>query len=200
MGTLADSELVARALENPGRLVYGPTSNSGSFPFGGRTIGIKRHARLRFLAEYQDVRDPASGGLQYVARRKIEQPRLIFMLDPPWDVDVLPLTFNSTASGTVQSPEEAGIVGSVIPKGRLKTGAGLLFVADDMRHLSVYFRLFVSRLSFDDASDLGPRRGAPLPLIFDPIQCIDSTDSGYPYLPTKSPWSVRRLENMVEIP
>lgn len=196
---ISDVDLLATAVRNPGRLVIGPTSTTS--PYGGTTIGVRRDCDIRWLTEYQDVRDPMSGALLKRIRRSIEIPYMRFLLELPFDQNALNAAFNaSTPAGSLTfSPPETRINGSVIPQAvvsALASQAPLALIADDPRLPSVYFLMAIPKL-VEDVSRFSMSDKALLVVDFEPIPTADTGDPGYPYVGSKPWFQIGRFENVV---
>lgn len=180
---MSDASLLAFAIRNPGRLLLGPTTVSGSWPYGGTAIGVRRAAKMQLLTREQEIQDPANGNLLGVVPRANERVRLAYLLEPPWDSNVIPKAF---AGGSGSNFD-----GTVVPRARIAPlSSPLAFVADDPTGFSWYAKIVIPRLVLDpvEASLQGP---ATISLVFDVIAAIDTGDAGYPYTPTKPFFQVR---------
>lgn len=137
MGAAPDVELLARAIRNPGRICMGPSTLSGSFPFGGRDMGLHRNADLFIAGEYQETHDPSDGQYLETGRRSIENLWIDFMIEGPrWDEDFLQAiqaNFTKPANLPVTSPPETQILGGGDPT-TLTPLPPLLFAADDIEN------------------------------------------------------------------
>lgn len=154
---------------------------------------MRRAAKLEWTAKYQDLENPASGGLLRRVRRKVERPRLVFLLEPPWDATTLAACFAKTS--TVGG--ESRIEGTTLPAPAVAPMPyPLAFIADDPNHKSIYFVMAVPALTLAEAVDLSLDGIAGLPLVFDPIEAIKTTDAGYPYTPTVPYYQVCRWSNV----
>lgn len=202
MGAASADELLARVLHNPGRLCVSPTSTTSDFPHGGTSLGEVVAVDLELDVAYQEIRDPASGALAKVIRRRVEVPRLIFLLaGPSWDEDTLAAVLTQTRSAanlTIKKPAETRLEGTVIPY-PVAAWEPILFSSIDPRGKSVYFRRPVGRLQLGRAVAFARDRKAGLPLVFDPtpnstgVQVTASTAA----TPVSSPyWQIARLENV----
>ena len=201
---ISDLELLASAIHTPGRLVLGPSSTTGAFPYGGTPIGIRRDAEVHWLTDYQDIRDPMSGALLKRIRRSIEIPVVRFLLECPWDQNVLDAGFNDTAPAAnlaFPQPPETQIQGSVVPAALVAalggaTPVSFALVADDTRQPSVYFLMTLPRI-VADVTAFHPRKIASLVVDFEPIPTSDTGDPLYPYVGSKPWFQVSRWENVV---
>lgn len=190
MGSASDIEKLAQAVRNPGRLILGPTSTTGSFPYGGVSLGFVSEAEVIPDARYQESMDPASGALAEVARRSVENLRIVCLLDEAWDEDALMAIFTKSTPSTglaFQSPPETRVEGAMIPA-VVPAWSPLLFAADDPNQKSVYIRRPVPRLSLRDSVRFSKTYRAGLPVVF----------SATPDLAwaTTPPWQICRLENV----
>jgi hypothetical protein len=201
VGAISDADLLAAAIDVPGRLVLGPTTNSGGWPYGGTPIGVRTAARLEFTGRDQLIHDPMTGAFQYRRRREVEWPRIGFQLEPPWDQNALLAAFNATipaASTAYPTPPETVLEGGWVPVANVAPmPSPLLFAPLDPRQDAVYFRLPVALISFADAIALQTDEEAGLSFLFVPALSVDTGDPGYPYVGSKSPWSIGRPENLV---
>lgn len=205
VAAIPDPELLASALRVPGRLVIAPDATTGAFPYGGTPIGVRRDVEVPWLTEYQDVRDPMSGALLKRIRRSIEIPVVRFLLEVPWDQNVLSAGLNVTAAAsslTYAQPPEQQIQASVVPVavvsvlGGNATPKALALVSDDPRLPSVYFLMVIPKI-VADVTHFHPRKIASLVVDFEPIPTVDTGDPLYPYVGVK-PWvQIGRWENMV---
>jgi hypothetical protein len=191
MGTATDQELLARSLRNPGRLVLGPTTLLGGFPYGGVSLGFHHDAEIIWHSEYVRVRDPASGRLSEVGRRGAEWPEIYCVVDGyAWDTDALIAVFSRTISpvGTnVPQPPETVIQGTTIPF-TMSVWAPMLFAPTDPRQKAVYFTRPIPTLSLRTSTALAMNRRAGLPLMFSP-----TADSNWA---TRGDYQIGRLENL----
>jgi hypothetical protein len=189
MGAASDAELLRRVVRNPGRLVLGPTSAGGAFPHGGTSLGLTRGGRLRMDGRFEETRDPASGAIQEVARRWVEFPRLVFLLEGvAWDEDLLAAAFASTTSISSRAPAEVRANGTILPS-VLQATSPILFEADDPRGKSVYFKRPLVIFQFGEAIPFMMKEKAGFPLVIVPT----------PHTGTSSIaafWQIARLENL----
>jgi hypothetical protein len=187
LGASSDVELLARVVRNPGRLVMSPGSTSGAFPYGGTSLGLTRGGELVVDVRYAENRDPASGAVNEIARRTVETPRLVFVVEgPSWDEDLVAAAFSRTVSLPTQSPPDVRAEGTLLP-GVVQATSPILFAADDPKGKSVYFKrpLVIVHL------------GLPVPFSWRkaglPIVIVPSPHSGA----TSGHWQIARLGNLV---
>ena len=202
MGEATDAELLQRALRNPGRLCSAPNSTTSAFPHGGMSLGYVVAVDLEWDTAYQEIRDPLSGALQKVLRRRVEVPRLAILVDgPSWDEDYLAAVLTQARAGsslTVKKPAEARGEGSVLPF-PVAAWEPLLFSPIDPRGKAVYFRRPVGRLQPGRAVAFAQERKAGLPIVFDPTPNstgVQTTSSGATSYPSSPYWQIARLENL----
>ena len=196
---IPDLEQLATAIKNPGRLVLGPTTTAGAWPFNGQPLGVRAAAKIEWIGRYQDIIDPASGQFRRRIRRQPERPRIAFLLEPPWDANALAQAFNQTSGASLASqyPQESRLEGGVIPVAQVASlGAPIALIPFDLRQQAVLFTYPVPALTFLEATEFSNENGAYLPFVFDPAEAINSTDAGFPYTPTKPFWQVARWENI----
>jgi hypothetical protein len=203
MGAATDAELLARVVRNPGRLCVSPSSTTSDFPHGGTALGEVVDVVLEWDVAYQEIRDPLCGALSKLVRRRIEVPRLAFLLaGPAWDEDVIAAILTQTraaANLTVKKPAETRLEGSVIPY-PVAAWNPILFSPLDPRGKAVYFRRPIGRIRLGSATAFAQDRKAGFPLVFDPtpnstgVQVSLSPATSYPSSPY---WQIARLENLV---
>lgn len=191
MGATANADLLQKARRNPGRLVLGPTTLSGSLsassPFGGVALGLNAEAEIVWRTEYDPVRDPASGRIAHVGRRACDYPELYCLIEgPAWDEDVLAVTFARATKFGGSSPETR-IEGTVIPS---DVGAWppVLFVSEDPKGKCVYFRRPLLLLSLRNAVAIANAKKCGLPMRF-----VPSPDSAWQTTPD---WQICKRENL----
>jgi hypothetical protein len=169
LGASSDVDLLARVVRNPGRLVLAPLSSSAAFPYQGTPLGLTRGGKVFLDVRYQENRDPASGAIQEIARRWVEFPRLVFLVEGPgWDEDVLASAFASTTvSSAATYPPETRANGTIFPS-VVRASAPILFAADDPKGKSVYFKRPLVIFQFGESVPLSLREKAGLPIVIIP--------------------------------
>jgi hypothetical protein len=188
MGAATDAALLARAVRNPGRLCLGPTTKTGSFPYGGKSLGFSRENEVDFQVEYYKSLDPSSGALLEVSRRRVEIPVFSFLAEGmPWDEDLVAATFAKSTSG-LGSPVETRAEGSVMP-GVVQAWNPVLFKPFDDNLPCIYLRRPVSLLSMRRAVQLAMARKAGLPIFLYPLVA-----EGYQSTPY---WQFGRFSNIL---
>lgn len=189
MGVATDAELLARAIKNPGRLILGPTSVTGSFPYGGTSLGHHRDGEIQWHAEYIPTRDPASGMMSEIGRAGAEYPEIYCLIEGPnWDEDVVFATFKGAVRVAAPEPAETRAQGSrttvIVP-----AWPPLLLASEDPSLKSIYIPRPIPTLSLRAGVALSRMFHAGLPMRFTP-----TINSDYATTP---PWQCARLENIV---
>lgn len=191
MGTAQDPELLARAVRNPGRLILAPTTVTGGFPWGGKSLGFTRGMRCEFEVRYQRIYDPSSGVLVKVVRRRVEFPVLGCLLEgPAWDPDVLAALASQSTPSTglaVQQPPETRLEGTLIPA-EVPAWQKLLFVSDDPQGACAVIRRPVPLIDLSQAIEFAAKRKCGFPVRFAPTP--DSAWASTPF------WQIARRENL----
>jgi hypothetical protein len=121
-----------RLLRAPGRLVAGPSSLSGSFPYGGTALGASRAVILKSYGAYYPVTAAELGGepVEYLERGEIWGCQA-FMRGA--DDDALAALFPNTAAGA--TTQHKVVSGPGTNKAGFRVSARsvvLLFVPDDI--------------------------------------------------------------------
>lgn len=182
-----ESEQLARAVRNPGRLVLGPTATTGSFPFGGVELGAHRDAEVVWQEEQIRVRDPLSGRTSEVGRNGAAFPEVFCIIEgPQWDEDLLVALF-SRATRSTDDPAETRAEGDALPQ-NYATWPPLAFIPDDLNLKAVYFRRPIPTLSLRQSTALSQEFRCGLPVRFVPTVTIDWQ--------TIPDWQVARWENI----
>jgi hypothetical protein len=189
MGAAQDPELLARAVNNPGRLVLGPTSTTSAFPYGGVNLGFFRDGEVVWHVEYNRNRDPASGRTSEINREGVEFPEIYCLIEgPSWDEDITLAAFQRAlqASGlSFSQPTEARPGGTNMPT-VVVACPPILMAAEDPAQRSVYMRRPVLTLSIRQATAIAQTLKAGLPLLFTPTPDSSGDDD----------WQCARLENI----
>lgn len=150
MGSATDAELLARAVRNPGRFCLGPTTLSGSFPFGGVSLGFSASARARWDIQYERRYDPSTRALVEIGRGV--ENLAVHALNYDWDEDLVPAIFTQTtpSSGLADpSPPESRVEGATVPR-LVPATAPVLFVSDDTQGKCVFIRRPLITLDMSD--------------------------------------------------
>lgn len=185
MGAATDLQRLSQAVKNPGRLVLGPTSTSGSYPYGGVSLGFQTDSEVRWRAEYVETHDPSSGRIVEIGRRGVEWPEIYTMIEgTAWDEDIIQAVFTSASLQSIVTPVEASAQGTTMPH-VVSAWPPLLFAPYDQTHKAVYFRRPIPTLSLQQSLALSHAKKCGLPVRFTPSPCSSGKD-----------WQVARLENI----
>ena len=192
MGVAGDAELLARVIRNPGRLCLGPTTTTGSFPYGGVSLGFHRDAEIVWVTEYVETHDPMSGRIVEVGRRGVEYPVIYCSLEGwQWDEDAVQATFSRASKPTQNpfpTPAESVISGTVIP-GLVGAWPPMLMASEDPALPSIYSRRPIPLLSLRDAIAISRMKPGGLPMRFAPTPTADWATNG--------DFQIGRVEQMV---
>lgn len=187
MGAATDAELLARVVRNPGRLALGPTNLALPFPFGGKSLGFTRGLELVWDFVQGVTRDPTSGVVTEVTRRRVEVPDLVGLAEGvAWDEDLLVALYTQTSVFGSGSNTDVRIEGTQIPA-VVPAWQRVVFAADDARGKSVLLRRPVPRL-VQQSMALALKLKCGLPFRLTPTPSSDVTG---PF------WQIARLGNLV---
>jgi hypothetical protein len=162
---------LAQVLQTPGRLCISPTSLSGSFPYGGTSLGSVREIRVARTSGYYDVSAEELGGQVVESVWSGENYALGCYLRQ-WDETALGTVFENTlTTGTskhVAVKHWMDASGGTEPGGLLSArSVKLLFVPDDTdRNRSVIFYRALPRLAEVTEILMNVRNRVEFPAVF----------------------------------
>lgn len=192
MGAALDPELLSRAMRSPGRIVLGPTTNTGAFPYGGVSLGFHRRGEAQWRGEYFESKDPASGRVVEAGRRGVEYPEILCQIEgSQWDEDFVQGIFSRASKPTTNSyplPAESVASGTVIPS-VVPVMPPVLIAALDAASPSIYLRRPISLLDLRKSVALSQVEPAGLPIRIIPTPTSDWATNG--------DYQIGRLEQMV---